>query len=183
MTLAELMTPSPYTIAPGATLRDAVELLTRLGVSALPVMDGGHPIGLLSTQNLIAFEAVTPGVPTQREVTDVWDEVAPAEEELPSVEYFAELWDDAGGDVVERFRASETPEWDFLSEHTVDEAMMQDPPQLPSSAQVIEAAELMRRTGCHGVLVVDDGMLNGIVTTMDITRTFGRRGGRPAPKL
>jgi CBS domain-containing protein len=176
MTLADLMTPSPFTIAPGATLRDAVELLTRVGVSALPVMEGGRLIGLLSAQNLIAFEAITPGVPTQRDVSDVWDEAAPAEDELPSVEYFAELWDDAGGDVAERFRQSETPEWDFLSEHTVDEAMMADPPQLPSSAAVVDAAELMRRTGCHGVLVVDRGALSGIVTTMDITRTFGRRG-------
>ena len=181
MTLADLMTPSPFTISPGATLRDAVELLTRCGVSALPVMDGGHLIGLLSAQNLIAFEAITPGVPTQREVSDVWDESTPVEDELPSVEYFAELWDDAGTDVVERFRASETPEWDFLAEHTVDEAMMVDPPQLPSDAAVLDAAELMRRTGCHGVLVVDEGVLHGIVTTMDITRTFGRRG-RPTSR-
>ena len=33
----------------------------------------------------------------------------------------------------------------------------------------------MRATHSHGVLVVDDGRLCGIVTTMDITRAFAER--------
>ena len=37
LTLRELMTPAPVTITPGATLRDAVELLAKIGVNALPV--------------------------------------------------------------------------------------------------------------------------------------------------
>jgi CBS domain-containing protein len=107
LTLRDLMTPAPVTIAPGATLRDAVE-----------------------------------------------------------------LWDDAGSDVDERFRVTDSPEWDFLSEHRVEEAMLSDPAEFPPQATVDEAVERMRATGAHGVLVVDDGRLGGIVTTMDITLAF-----------
>ncbi|HEY7395926.1 MAG TPA: CBS domain-containing protein [Gemmatimonadaceae bacterium] len=178
-TLETLMTPAPVTISPGATLRDAVDLLTSVGVNALPVTIGEHVIGLLSSQAIIAFEAGTPGVPTERDVTDALDEPAISDEDLPSVEYFAELWDDAGSDVVERFRTSETPEWDMLAEHTVEEAMTRAPPELPPTASVRAAARLMRITGSHGVLVVDQGKLRGIVTTMDIARLVSRdkRGG------
>ncbi len=173
--LGDLMTPAPVTIGPGASLRDAVDLLTSIGVSALPVVNGDRVVGLLSAQSLIAFASATPGVPTERDVADVWDEPDAMEDELPPVEYFTELWDDAGGDVVERFRASETPEWDMLSEHTVEEAMSSSPPILSPLASAQEAAVLMRHTGSHGVLVIDCGRLCGIVTTMDITRAYSER--------
>jgi predicted transcriptional regulator len=177
LTVEMLMTATPVTIAPGATLRDAVDLLTRIGVSALPVTDGARVVGLVSAQSIVAFEAATPGVPTERDVTDVWEEPASTDEELPSVEYFADLWDDAGPDLVERFRTSDTPEWDVLSEHTVEEAMSQDPPRLAPSATARSAASLMRTTGSHGVLVMEDGLLCGIVTTMDIARAVSRGQG------
>jgi len=174
LTVDALMTRAPVTITPGATLRDAVDLLTKVGVSALPVTDGDAVVGLLSAQAIVAFEAAIPGVPTERDVSDVWDEPTSPEEELPSVEYFADLWDDAGPDLVERFRTSETPEWDLLSEHTVEEAMTRNPPELGPGASARTAACLMRSTGSHGVLILRSGHLCGIVTTMDIARAFSR---------
>jgi CBS domain-containing protein len=168
--LGTLMTPAPVTISAEASLRDAVDLLAAMGVNALPVMAGDHIVGLLSSDSIIAFESATPGVPTERDMTDIFDEDETHDDDAPSAEYFAELWDDTSLDVAERFRASETPEWDVLSEHTVEEAMIADPPQLPIDMTVQSAAEFMRRTGAHRVLVVDGGLLCGIVTTMDITR-------------
>ena len=164
------MTPAPVTISAEASLRDAVDLLAAMGVNALPVMAGDQIVGLLSSDSIIAFESATPGVPTERDMTDIFDDDATQDDDAPSAEYFAELWDDTSLDVAERFRASETPEWDVLSEHTVEEAMIADPPQLPIDMTVQSAAEFMRRTGAHRVLVVDGGRLCGIVTTMDITR-------------
>lgn len=168
--LGTLMTPAPVTISAEASLRDAVDLLAAMGVNALPVMAGDQIVGLLSSDSIIAFESATPGVPTERDMTDIFDDDATQDDDTPSAEYFAELWDDTSLDVAERFRASETPEWDVLSEHTVEEAMIADPPQLPIDMTVQSAAEFMRRTGAHRVLVVDGGRLCGIVTTMDITR-------------
>jgi CBS domain-containing protein len=174
LTVEQLMTATPVTITSGATLRDAVDLLTMIGVSALPVTNGEDVVGLLSAQLIVAFAASTPGVPTERDVTDVWEEPTSGDDDLPSVEYFADLWDDAGPDLVERFRTSDTPEWDVLSEHTVDEAMSRNPPRVSRTAPARSAASLMRTTGSHGVLVIDDDCLCGIVTTMDIARAVSR---------
>jgi CBS domain-containing protein len=175
LALRDLMTPAPVTITPGATLRDAVELLTKVGVNALPVTNGGEIVGVLTAQSIIAFESTTPGVPTERHSSDVWESEPPEDEDLPTAAYFTDLWEDAGSDLDERFRVSDSPEWDFLSEHLVEEAMVPDPPQFPPDAMADEAAERMRETGAHGVLVVDAGKLCGIVTTMDITRAFAEQ--------
>lgn len=173
--LRDLMTPAPVTIGPTASLRDAVELLTTVGVHALPVTDGGRVLGIITAQSIIAFESSTPGVPTERDVNDVWDDDGADDADLPPAAYFTELWDDAGSDVSERFRASETPEWDVLAEHSVEEAMIFDAPQLGPFGSAEACAEHMRATRSHGVLVVEDGRLCGIVTTMDITRVFAER--------
>jgi CBS domain-containing protein len=175
LTLKDLMTPAPVTIGPDATLRDAVELITKVGVNALPVTKGDVIVGVLTAQSIIAFESTTPGVPTERDPSDVWECEPPQDEDLPAAAYFTELWEDAGSDLDERFRVSDSPEWDFLSEHLVEEAMVLDPPQFPPDAMADEAAERMRETGAHGVLVVEGGKLCGIVTTMDITRAFAQQ--------
>lgn len=175
LALKDLMTPAPVTIAPGASLRDAVELLTKVGVNALPVTDGDAIVGVITTLSVIAFESTMPGVPTERDPTDVWDTDVPDDDDVPASEYFAELWEDAGTEVDERFRVTDSPEWDFLSEHRVEEAMLTDPIAFPAEASVDEAAERMRATGAHAVLVVEHGKLSGIVTTMDITRAFAQR--------
>ncbi len=175
LALKDLMTPAPVTITPGATLRDAVELLTKVGVNALPVTDGDDIVGILTAQSIIAFESTTPGVPTERDTSDVWESAPPEEEDFPAAMFFTELWEDAGSDLDERFRVSDSPEWDFLSEHLVEEAMVFDPPQFSPEASADEAAQRMRVTGAHGVLVVEAGKLCGIVTTMDITRAFAQQ--------
>ena len=175
LALKDLMTPAPVTIGPGATLRDAVELLTKVGVNALPVTDGDAIVGVITTLSIVAFESMTPGVPTERDPSDVWESEVPNDDDVPAAEYFAELWEDAGSDLDERFRVTDSPEWDFLSEHRVEEAMLSDPIELDLDSSVAAAAEQMRTTGAHGVLVVEHGKLCGIVTTMDITRAFAQR--------
>jgi len=175
LALKDLMTPAPVTITPGATLREAVELFTKVGVNALPVTDGDTIVGVITTLSIVAFESTTPGVPTERDRSDVWESDMSNDDDIPAVEYFAELWEDAGSDLDERFRVSDSPEWDFLSEHLVEEAMLTDPAEFPPEASADDAAERMRSTGAHAVLVVEQGRLRGIVTTMDITRSFAQR--------
>jgi arabinose-5-phosphate isomerase len=52
--IAEVMTPDPLTVAPGARLAEAVELLRRHKISELPVIDAdGRPAGLLDITDLI----------------------------------------------------------------------------------------------------------------------------------
>ena len=64
---AELMTPSPVSIREGATVHEAVELLTRRGISGAPVIDAaGRPVGVVTREDILVHD---------REVVDC---VAPA---------------------------------------------------------------------------------------------------------
>jgi CBS domain-containing protein len=169
----DVMTADPVTIGPDASLRDAVELLTRHAVSGVPVVHGRRVLGTLSARDIVTFEALTPGVPRERGDEDVWVEEPPLivdDNDTPPSAFFAELWEDAGADVAERFRVNDSPEWDMLEEHTVDEAMSSGVLAVRPSTSVEAAAEFMKMTGAHRVVVIAGNELVGIVTTMDITR-------------
>jgi arabinose-5-phosphate isomerase len=65
--IAEIMTPSPLTVASGILVIDAVEIMRRHKISELPVIDDhGKPVGLLDITDLIGFipaeEEETPSV-------------------------------------------------------------------------------------------------------------------------
>lgn len=172
LTVEQVMTSDVLVLSPEATLRDAVEALASRHVSGAPVISGGRVIGTLSASDVLSFEASMPGVPTEREASEnLLDDFVDWEDETdPPASYFTEMWDDAGADTAERFSSTETPEWDVLTEHTVGEAMSHTVLAVPPSAPLQIAAEAMERSGAHRVLVVDDGLLVGIVTTMDVTR-------------
>lgn len=66
---ADLMTPNPVSIREAATVREAVELLTRRGISGAPVIDhAGRPVGVLSRADVLAHdrEAVGPAADAER---------------------------------------------------------------------------------------------------------------------
>lgn len=172
LTVRDIMTPDVLTLTPEATLREAVEALARRRVSGAPVVSGGCVVGTISAADILVFEASMPGVPTEREsVESLLDEpVDWDDEEVPPATYFTELWEDAGADVSERFSVSECPEWDVLSEHTVDEVMSPTVLAVPPTASVVMAAEALNHATMDRLLVVEDARLVGILTTMDVTR-------------
>jgi hypothetical protein len=139
------------------------------GITGAAVVQGDRVLGTISANDILSFESSMPGVPTERDEVIGLDEDPPDPDAAPA-SYFADYWDDAGADVAERFAQVGSPEWDMLSEHTVAEAMSRDILAMPPAAPVQEAAEFMRQTGVHRVLVVERSRLIGIVTTMDITR-------------
>ena len=66
---AELMTPNPVSIRECATVREAVELLTRRGISGAPVIDhAGRPVGVISRADILVHdrEAVDPAADAER---------------------------------------------------------------------------------------------------------------------
>ena len=171
--LRDIMTRDVITVSPELSIRDAMALLASKRVSGAPVVSGPTVIGVISATDLIDFASALPGIPTNGGGEPGWEEAwdrAPDElaADLPSATYFTELWSDDSADVEERFSETNTPEWDMLAEHTVSEAMSRNVCSLPSSADVRSAADYMRRTGVHRVLVMDDGRLSGIVSTMDV---------------
>jgi len=59
----------------------------------------------------------------------------------------------------------------------VSDVMTKDPVTLPSGAKVEEAARLMREHNIGAILVVDDGLLSGILTDRDIVTRAIATGG------
>jgi len=173
MTVRELMTADVTTVDPDLTLRDAVDLFAQQRVSGAPVTAGGRVVGVLSTSDILAFQAETPGVPTERPALELEEWNEPTEwvegEEAPAA-FFSEQWADAGADVVERFAEVSGPEWDQLAEHTVEEAMSRAVCSVRASVDVYTAADAMVRAGVHRLLVMDAGRLAGILSSMDIVR-------------
>ena len=167
--VGDIMTANPITIAAHATLREAVDLLAAHGISGVPVITGRALVGTLSASNIIDFESTTRNVPTERGSDGVEDS-SPDDDDSSLPSFFVDMWDNAGVDVIERFRCSDTPEWDFLSQHLVMDAMSTALTTFTRLESLDEAAEYMRETGTHRALVVEDNVLLGILTTMDVTR-------------
>lgn len=173
--LRDIMTPNVVTIAPDATLREAMETLATRHVSGAPVVAGEQVVGVLSAIDLLDFAASLPGVPTDRSETlsaiDEIEESVPTwdEDTEPPASFFTEMWDDAGSEVQERIAETAGPEWNVLEEHTVREAMSPLVIALPPDALAANAARLMRQHRIHRVLVMEQARLEGIVTATDIS--------------
>lgn len=52
-TVADLMTPSPFTVKPGDPARAAATLMARHGFDRVPVEDGGKVVGIVSRHDII----------------------------------------------------------------------------------------------------------------------------------
>ncbi len=168
----EIMTRDVIALSPDMTMRDAVAALTTHHISGAPVVSGVAVVGILSLSDLLSFQASTQPVPSAREVAPDWEEEPTRDEEdsLPTSAFFTDYWDDAGADVSERFTDHDSPEWDLLGEHTVSEAMTRTLCTVAPNTEVPKAADYMRRAGIHRVLVMENGVLLGILSTMDIAR-------------
>jgi CBS domain-containing protein len=146
------MTPDPVTIPKDATLREATEVLADRHLSALPVVDrDGRPIGVLSGTDIVQHDRET--VRLARQVPDYFthsDLTRAAKEELPKGFQVEQ---------VDRTRVSEvmTP--------TVFSVL----PDTPVAEVIRQFAGLE----VHRLFVVDkDGVLQGVVSTMDVIRNL-----------
>ncbi len=153
--LRDIMTRDVVSVTPDMSLREAMALFTARNISGAPVVEGGRLLGVLATSDLLALASAAPSVPAA---------------DAP------ESWRADRNDSVREPGVSVGTDWSVLDVHTVAEAMTADVMSLPSSAGVDEAGALMRRAHVHRVLVVDDGELQGIVSTLDIVRAVAHHG-------
>jgi CBS domain-containing protein len=168
------MTTDMVTVSPEVTIRDAMALFATRHVSGAPVLASGKVVGVVTATDLMELASSIPGVPSERPEPEDEDQWERAEEEIgeedeSSMAFFADTWEDAGAEVSERMREVGGPEWNALEEHTVSEAMTRDLFSLPPDTPVEMAAGRMRDAKVHRVLVMEDAVLLGIVTTTDIT--------------
>jgi CBS domain-containing protein len=78
---AELMTPNPVSVRESATVREAIELLTRREISGAPVIDAaGRPVGVVSRADILVHdrEAVDDLAEDDADCTRVGDIMTPA---------------------------------------------------------------------------------------------------------
>jgi len=159
-------------VTPETSLRDAMDLLAERHVSGAPVVSGNALVGVISASDLLSFAASTPG--SRTEPMYGWgdgesdDAAAIEREDVPGGTFFSDLWDDGETNARERMTMA-SPAWSALETHEVGEAMTRAVVSLPADADVTSAASLMREKGIHRILVTDNGLLVGIVSSMDIT--------------
>jgi CBS domain-containing protein len=179
LTLREIMTTELVTVSPDMNLHELAEVFASKRISGAPVVAGTDLVGVISSSDLLEFESTSPGSPRHRENQTEWGEVEDAREfegDAPPSYYFTDFWHDAGADVLERIETSEGPEWNHLEGRTVAEAMTPSVWSMTSATPVQQAARLMFDNRIHRVLIVDDGMLIGIVSAIDIVRSVAERG-------
>lgn len=169
----DVMTPDPVIVSSEATLREVAETLSANHISGVPVVAAGRGlVGVISASDLIDFIATEPGVPTERPDQTEWGEFAastPLENAAAeSGSFYTDFWDDAGADLLERFRAVAGPEWNVLEEHTAAEVMSRRVVCIGSEAAIRDAARAMLAESVHRLLVVDAGRLEGIITGKDL---------------
>jgi CBS domain-containing protein len=177
----DIMTAEPVVVSPELTLRDLVELLAGKHIGGVAVLAGSRVVGVISMDDVMAFLSSQPVVPTVRpEDADYgWEEAETPEEGEPAGAYFTDAWSDAGAELVERFGAPRGPEWDLLGEHVVAEAMSRRIWSIAPTADVVEAARIMRHARIHRLLVMENSALLGIVTTSDVSNAVAEGGVRP----
>ena len=174
--LRDIMTTDVQTMSPEMSIRDAMDMLVAHHIGGAPVVANRQVRGIITTTDLLAFAASLPNDPDDGSVDEQWISGASPdwseENEAPSA-YFTEMWNDAGSDMIARFHGVRASQWNMLEEHTVSEVMTRNPVfTLSPNSSVEEAAEFMKRTGVHRVLVSEQGELAGIVTSMDLARAI-----------
>jgi CBS domain-containing protein len=176
------MTSDVVVTTPEMTLREAAELFATHHISGAPVVNGNKVLGVVSAADILELVATARGVSQdieeQREPLG-WNLPARDEEETsdgaPRTSYFTDLWSEASDDVAERVNNPKATDVDILDEHTIEEIMSRPLVALSPHDDVCSAADLMRQKAIHRVLVVQDGELVGIVTTLDIVKAVADR--------
>lgn len=176
--LSDIMTTELVTVSPDLTLQEVARVFSESGISGVPVVAGQELVGVISSTDLVEFDATDPGSGRKRDDDSEWREVETLgvlEDGEPSL-YFTEMWEDAGADALSRIE-DDSPEWNRMAEATVGSVMTTAVVSLRPQAAVQEAARIMLAAGVHRILVVSEGgELVGLVSSSDIVRAVAERG-------
>jgi CBS domain-containing protein len=169
LALRDIMVSDIATLAPDDTLREAITLLSERCITGAPVVSVSSVVGVISAMDIMDFAANVARARADTQDTATWQAGNEAGEGN-SGSFFTEPWDgiDDELEVGEEFG-------DVLEDHTVDEAMTRGLLMLPADTEVHAAAAFMIEHGIHRILVVDDGQLEGLVTTTDFLRLVADR--------
>ena len=149
-TVADLMQKKVLTIAPGKTLPELERALLRSRVGAMPVVDRGKMIGIVSRSDVVRQLCL----------------------ERSLGEAMADAYRDQTDDAfTEKTRRAVAEAIGKRMEHLcVRDVMIRDVVTVPPDLPVAKAAQLMLERRIHRLPVVENGKLVGIVSSLDFTR-------------
>lgn len=140
--ISELMNPDVVSARPGMTVAEVRKLLATHGISGAPVVDeSGRILGVVSQSDLVRR---TDQAPTEGE----------------SGRFFTN---------VNEYRDLANLPRD-LSDLAVESVMTEEVFTVPRDASAATGAGIMRERRVHRLLVTDQGVLVGVVTSLDLLR-------------
>ncbi|MCP4581327.1 MAG: PTS transporter subunit EIIA [candidate division Zixibacteria bacterium] len=144
LTVGDVMTPDPVTVAPDKTLKDVANILFEKKVRCLPVVDSNNKlVGEITGIELLKF-----ALPNYKSfIANIAN--------IPEIESFEELLHKEHAARVSNF-------------------MKTNPVIVQRDAPVIEAAAMMLFKKAEMVSVIDDGKLVGVITKTDIVSKIVR---------
>lgn len=171
----DIMTREVVSVSPDLSIREAMGLLSSRHISGVPVVAGSDIIGVVTSNDLMAFAAELSNEPAERDNQLSLEELPESDRKHRDMEleslgaFFTELWEETEADLALRFANVSGPSLDALDVHTVDEAMTRTPIySVPGDSTLPAAAEFMRSHGIHRVFVTEKNRFIGIVTSTDI---------------
>ncbi len=141
-TVGELMNPDVVCLRPDHNVRDAQRVLVEHGVSGAPVVDdAGHVLGVVSQNDLVRHGSKSESASDRGLFVSSLDEYR----ELAEVQVT-----DGGAPVTELMTGRVY--------------------HVARDTGVAVAANIMRERGIHRLLVIDKGVLVGVITSLDLLR-------------
>ena len=70
MNIREVMTPNPQCVAPGDTIQNAARIMRDCDTGAVPVVDNGRPIGIITDRDIVV-RAVADGGQLNRPISEI----------------------------------------------------------------------------------------------------------------
>jgi CBS domain-containing protein len=178
LTLRDIMTPDVITVAPDTPLAEVAELLAAEGISGVPVVGTNRVLGVVSASDILDFSASDVG-----ELADeggggpVWEALDEESGETRVAPFYYDPW-------MDRQVASDAVAWEtdgsLFGEHTAADVMTRRIFALAPDTPLDAAARYILERGIHRVLVIDEDVLVGIVTSMDFVRVVAEHLPAPA---
>ncbi|MDT8341378.1 MAG: CBS domain-containing protein [Longimicrobiales bacterium] len=173
MLVRDIMRTNVVTVPPEYTVRELTRLLSDEGITGVPVVtDAGEVLGVVSSTDVVRLAAEAAEVPvtgTRWVPVGVAETSGDPEDEAPDPysDYFLPEdapvvrpeWGAAGGDGP-------------MDSLTVSDIMTPVTFSVEPGSTLRDLADFLVRGRIHRALVLEDGRLEGIVTTMDVLQVL-----------
>ena len=150
LTARDIMTTDVVTVEPSLSVKEAARIMSERALGALPVIDDGAVVGIVTEGDLI-MQDVKVRFPTTIHLLDAFIFYPPSQEKME-------------GELKKAVAA------------TVAQVMTREPVHVTADASIEDVATLMVDRDVSRVLVMDGTSLVGVVSKSDIVRTIAAQG-------